>query len=289
MNIISCLEESFKEISKLIQFHNSLELNYLQNINNSSGDDIKRIDYLSNKILKKNLLSCKYVRKIGSEEENSFIETSFKDAPYLVCYDPLDGSSNIGINITTGTIFGIYAYNENNEIKSGNNLVSSGYCIYGGCTQFLLNDNKKLSFFQLNKKNKFELLVDDLKIKEKGNIYSINESNRKLWLNTKYETMVEKCIDENYTTRWIGCLVADGHRTIINGGFFAYPENYKYKKGRIRLLYEAYPFAHIFKIGGGFASNGDQDLLDVPFPENIHEKTPIVLCGKYENNIFKNL
>jgi len=289
MSIIYCLEESFKEISQLIQFQDSLELSGLQNTNNCSGDDVKKVDYLANEILKKNLLSCKCIRKIGSEEDDTLIETSFKDAPYLVCFDPLDGSSNIGVNITTGTIFGIYAYDKNNEITSGNNLISSGYCLYGGCTQFLLNNNEKLSFYQLNKENKFELLVDDLKIKEKGNIYSLNESNKKLWLNKHYETMIEKCIDQNYTSRWVASLVADGHRTLINGGFFAYPENSKNKKGKIRLLYEAYPFAHIFKIGGGFASNGYQDLLDVPFPENIHEKTPIVLCGKYENEMFKHL
>lgn len=289
MDIITCLEESFIEISHLIRTQNSLELSSLQNANNCSGDDVKKVDFLANEILKKNLLTCKSVRKIGSEEDDTLIETSYKDAPYLVCFDPLDGSSNIGVNITTGTIFGIYEYDENNKIKSGRNLVMSGYCLYGGCTQFLLNNNKKLSFYQLDKENKFVLLIDDFKMKEKGNTYSLNESNKKLWLNQDYEKMIEKCIYQNYSSRWVGSLVADGHRTLINGGFFAYPENTKNKKGKIRLLYEAYPFAHIYKIGGGYASNGYQDLLDVPFPENIHEKTPIVLCGKYENDVFQTL
>lgn len=289
MDIITCLKESFIEISHLIRTQNSLELSSLQNANNCSGDDVKKVDFLANEILKKNLLTCKSVRKIGSEEDDTLIETSYKDAPYLVCFDPLDGSSNIGVNITTGTIFGIYEYDENNKIKSGRNLVMSGYCLYGGCTQFLLNNNKKLSFYQLDKENKFVLLIDDFKMKEKGNTYSFNESNKKLWLNQDYEKMIEKCIYQNYSSRWVGSLVADGHRTLINGGFFAYPENTKNKKGKIRLLYEAYPFAHIYKIGGGYASNGYQDLLDVPFPENIHEKTPIVLCSKFENELFKNL
>jgi len=289
MDLVSLLEKSFIEISELIQYQNSLELSNLQNENNCSGDDVKKIDQLSNYILKENLSSCELIRMIGSEEEDELCETSFKNAPYLVCYDPLDGSSNIGVNITTGTIFGVYEYDENNKIKSGRNLVMSGYCLYGGCTQFLLNKDNKLSFYQLNKEKKFDLLVNDLKIKEKGNTYSLNESNKKLWSNKHYEIMIEKCIENNYTSRWVGSLVADGHRTLINGGFFAYPENSKNKKGKIRLLYEAYPFAHIFEVGGGIGSNGYQDLLDIPFPEHIHEKTPIVLCGKYENDVFQTL
>ena len=95
-------------------------------------------------------------------------------------------------------------------------------------------------------------------------------------------------INENYTTRWVGSLVADAHRTLIKGGFFAYPGNHKNNDGKIRLLYEAYPFAHIFETAGGFSSNGSECILDLPYPNNLHQKTPIISSSKYEISYFNN-
>ena len=110
MEIIKLLEKGFIQISDLIRNENSLKLSHLTESNNNSGDDVKKLDIISNDILKDILKDCSLIRKIGSEEEDELYETNFKDAPYLVCYDPLDGSSNIDVNITTGTIFSIYKY-----------------------------------------------------------------------------------------------------------------------------------------------------------------------------------
>ena len=287
MEIVKLLERGFVEIARLIRDTNSITLSNQTRSSNISGDDVKELDLLTNSILKNILLDCDLVRKIGSEEEDTLCETRFKNAPYLVCYDPLDGSSNIDVNITTGSIFCIYKYNDDGTITDGRNIVASGYSIYGGATQYLVAYNNKLQFYQYSTKNQqFDLLNDNVRIKSKGSMYSINESNKKMWLDKRYEQLVDKCIDEKYTCRWVGCMAADGHRTVIKGGIFAYPENRKDTSGKIRLLYEAYPFAHIFHIGGGFSSNGNVNILDVPFPENIHQKTPIILCGKYENDLF---
>ena len=127
MEIIKLLEKGFIQISDLIRNENSLQLSHLTESNNNSGDDVKKLDIVSNDILKDILKECSLVRKVGSEEEDELFETKFVDAPYLVCYDPLDGSSNIDVNITTGTIFCIYKYEEDGSIKNGHNIIESGY------------------------------------------------------------------------------------------------------------------------------------------------------------------
>ena len=144
-SLIKQLEKSFIEISELIQNSSSNNLeNYIEKYN-ISGDDVKQIDILSNIILKENLSKCSLIRAIGSEEEKELVYTEHNDAPYLICYDPLDGSSNIGVNITTGTIFGVYRYNEDGEILSGRSTVMAGYCLYGGATQYVIANEGKVS------------------------------------------------------------------------------------------------------------------------------------------------
>ena len=172
MEIIKLLEKGFIQISDLIRNENSLQLSHLTESNNNSGDDVKKLDIVSNDILKDILKECSLVRKVGSEEEDELFETKFVDAPYLVCYDPLDGSSNIDVNITTGTIFCIYKYEEDGSIKNGHNIIASGYCLYGGSTQYMIAYEDKLSFYQYsNISQKFYLLNDNLRIKTKGHIY----------------------------------------------------------------------------------------------------------------------
>jgi fructose-1,6-bisphosphatase I len=290
LEIMASLEKCFIHISDLIRQTNSVKLGGLADINNASGDDVKTIDIMSNDIMKETLSKCALIRTIGSEEEDGFHSTKFTDAPYLICYDPLDGSSNIDVNITTGTIFSVYAYDKHGKIADGRSIVMSGYCLYGGATQYVLSFNNNLSFYQYSAQDKsFYLLKDRLKIKEKGAIYSLNESNKKAWTDARFNKIIDLFIEQKYGARWVGSLVADAHRTLIKGGFFAYPGNSKDREGKIRLLYEAYPFAHIFHTAGGFSSDGVKSILDVPFPDKIHQKTPIVLCGKYEHDLFVNM
>lgn len=300
--LIKQLEKSFIEISELIQNSSSNNLeNYIEKYN-ISGDDVKQIDILSNIILKENLSKCSLIRAIGSEEEKELVYTEHNDAPYLICYDPLDGSSNIGVNITTGTIFGVYRYNEDGEILSGRSTVMAGYCLYGGATQYVIANEGKVSMYQykpINSKSvkinesitkKFVLIQDNLTIPEKGKIYSFNEANRNKWMDTRYQKIIDLLLEKGYSARWVGSMVADGHRTLLKGGFFSYPANSSNTTGKIRLLYEAYPFAFIFEAAGGKATNGDVPLLDIKYPKhNCHLKTPIVLCSPYEMLYFHNL
>ena len=294
--LILALEKSFKEISNLVRMHNSLDLGGLLNANNVSGDDVKELDVISNDILKHNLTQCHLVRTIGSEEEDEFCQTPYINAPYLVCYDPLDGSSNVDVNITTGTIFAVYQYDKNGKIENGRNIVMSGYCLYGGCTQYVLAYNGSVSMYQyipskhcFSFKNEFVKIHENMKIQEKGTIFSLNEAHKHKWCDKRYQPFIETMIEQKYNARWVGSMVADGHRTLIKGGFFAYPENESNLQGKIRLLYEAYPFAHIFETAGGISTDGITNILDIPYPEKLHQKTPIILSSKTEYDIFAKL
>jgi len=285
-NIIYTLKNSCIKISKLIRDSSSAELDSLSYIYNFSGDDVKQLDVMANKILKKDLLELPEIRTIGSEEEDKLIYKN-NDGLFMVCFDPLDGSSNIGVNITTGTIFAIYKY-DNGMIQNGRNIVSAGYCLYGGSTQFILATKNIVKIYQLIN-NHFNLISDKINIRGIGSIYSINESNKNIWLDKRYQKLVNDLINKNYTTRWIASLVADAHRTLIKGGIFCYPGNINHPDGKIRLLYEAYPMAYIFEQANGYSSNGKISLLDVNFPDNVHQKTPIILSSKFEFDIFNSL
>lgn len=283
--IINVLKECFIEISNKIKTTSPFDLSNTNNCINSSGDITKYLDQYSNDLIKNNLLKSKYVKAIVSEEESNLVYTSFNDAKYLVSYDPLDGSSNIDVNISIGTIFAIYEF-INNEVQSGRNIVGAGYCLYGASTQLIIATNAVDMFMLID--NNFIEVKKNLSIKNKGNIYSINESYKYIWNNQKINNLIDQLIKQNYSARWVGSLVADAHRTLIKGGIFLYPSNNKDKNGKIRVLYEAYPFAYIFEKANGKAFDGNINVLDIPFPKNIHIQTPIILSGPYEFDILYN-
>lgn len=278
--ILNEIQQACISISHEIRYSDSLDLSEVEGKCNNSGDNVKKLDLISNDILKRRLVKCKHVRMIGSEEENYLIPGSgFLNGKYFVCFDPLDGSSNISVNITTGTIFAVYEY-INDNIQSGRNLVMAGYCLYGGSTQLVVAQNT-VDIYSLEKTG-FKKTHEDWKIPTQGQYYSVNESNKHIFLDKKYNQIIETLIKKKYSSRWVGSMVADGHRTLIKGGFFSYPGNKNNPEGKIRLLYEAYPFAYIFEIAGGESSNGKINILDIPFPEKIHQKTPIILSSKME-------
>lgn len=284
--ILEIIKSSCIKISHLIKNSNSNELGSLADEYNLSGDDVKKLDLMANEILKKDLSKLSVISCLGSEEDEHLVFLN-NSGEYMVCFDPLDGSSNIDVNITTGTIFAIYRL-QNGVVKNGRNIVAAGYCLYGGSTQLIIANQEKVNMYQLIN-NQFQSINDNLKIRNMGSIYAINEANKYIWDDYRYEKLVDNLIEKNYTTRWVGSLVADAHRTIIKGGFFSYPSNKRYPEGRIRLLYEAYPFAFIFEKVGGYSSNGKINLLDVDFPNNIHQKTTIILSSKFEFDIFNTL
>ena len=278
-DIIDILKFCFKEISDKIRNNNSLILGDMTESLNKSGDNCKNLDIIANNIIKNALEKCKSVKNIISEEEDEIIELN-KEGKYMVCYDPLDGSSNIDINVGTGTIFSIF---DSGNIKSGRNILLAGYCIYSSSTQLVLCENSKVNMYQLID-NEFKLIRENIEVPLRGNIYAINTSYKYQWLEHCYDSnFISELIKKKYNMRWTGSLVLDAHRLLLNGGFFAYPKNNNNSFGKIRLIYEAFPIAYILSCAGGFAITLYDHILKMRFPkDDIHEKIEIRLFSEEE-------
>jgi fructose-1,6-bisphosphatase I len=273
----SCLN-----ISNLLKETNLIDLGKEISVN-SSGDNMKKLDYDSNNILFNNLKKLNCIKTIISEEIDE-MKLINKNGKYLVGYDPLDGSSNIDSNISVGTIFSVFEYDENDFIKNGKNIVLAGYCIYGPTNIMVIANNENVRLYQYQGKWN---LIDIKLLPEQGKIYAINESNKYKY-NNYINKYINKLIKKGYTARWVGSLVADVHRTLIKGGVIIYPLNKSSPFGRIRLVYEAYPIAFIFeKLGGKSLSYDNKSILEEDFPyNNIHRKVPIYYFGKKEFELF---
>lgn len=294
-SILDTIKKCCIEISILIRQGDSISgLAKDMHLVNGAGDNVKKLDLIANEILKEHLLECQHVRTIGSEEEAHFVSSEYTNGDYLVCFDPLDGSSNIDVNITVGTIFAIYRYSKTGTISSGRDIVMAGYCLYGGSTQLVVADSfsKQTKMYSLLRDTDFMLMEPNLKIPASGKIYSVNESNKHIYIDERMGTLIEWLIKEKRTARWVGSLVADAHRTLIKGGFFAYPGNWDNPNGKLRLLYEVYPFAFIFDIAGGCSSAGGDGrcILDIPFPrDDPHYKTSTYLSSPEEMKMLKQI
>jgi len=284
MSILDNIKVACCQISNLLTSGNCLQLGSKISVNNSCGDEVKKLDVLSNDIMKEALLNHPDIRAIGSEEDEDIIYTENKDGKYFVSFDPLDGSSNIKFNISVGTIFCVFEYKDG-QIESGRNIVMAGYAIYGFNTLLVTTTDNGLDIYLLNN-NRFEKISEGYRMPISGNIYAINESNKYRWLDNRIQKYVDLLINDKKTVRWIGCMVTDVHRTLIKGGLFAYPLDSKSPKGRLRLIYEAYPMAYIFQCAGGYSSNENKNILDIKFPEDIHSRTSVMLFSKKEYEQF---
>lgn len=304
--IFTAIKDGIRDIANLMRKSNPYQLSSHIGSNNISGDKVKSLDIESNIIMKHYLAQCSCIRFLASEEDDNAILVNQKGS-YFVSFDPLDGSSNIDSNITTGTIYCVFKYNNNNEIKNGRQIVMAGYSVYGGSTLIVNSLNDQVQFLglipemnrvQLNDgsdrwvvldpaNDKWVVLNNDYKMKSNGNMYAINESNKYRY-DSSINQYIGTLINNNYTARWVGSLVADVHRTIIKGGIVMYPQNTKNPNGRIRLLYEAYPMAYVMRGVGGLSYDGFANLLDADFPleNNIHMKTPIYFGSEQEMQLL---
>lgn len=287
--IVTALLESCRNISSIIRESNPLELSLEIGENNSSGDHIKALDIISHNILFDQIKNCAGVYGIISEEhENLYCVDPHGD--YIVAFDPIDGSSNIEFNITTGTIFAIYKINEEKNIISGKDVVCAGYCLYGGITEFVYTDPvvKKVHMIKLSAKNKnYDINITTPK---KGKCISVNFVNKNDWIDDDLQKNINVLINEGYNMRYVGSMVADVHRVIMSGGIFLYPASKKYRDGKLRMYYEVYPLAHIIDITGGYSFNSStrENILDMKAPSDIHASVPVIFASLYERNLFIN-
>jgi len=263
---------------------------------NVQGEDVKKLDVFANNQFMGVLqhgISC---AGIGSEELDEFVsfdDDVSKNSKYVCLFDPLDGSGNIDVNISIGTIFGIYRRvsdrgtlaRREDFLQKGRNQVAAGYIVYGSSTMLVYATRRGVNGFTLDPSiGEFCLSHPDIKCPSNGKIYSVNHGNF-----FQYDEGVKKYINQcqnktkedggPYTQRYIGSMVADVHRNLIKGGIFMYPGTTDKPKGKLRLLYECNPFAFIMEVAGGKATDGKHSILDI-VPTELHQRTPFFAGSK---------
>ncbi len=255
---------------------------------NVQGEAQQKLDVYANNVFKDMLRSGGECRAIASEEDDDIVilDGPGYDAKYLVAMDPLDGSSNIDVNVSIGTIFSIYRRkNFDGELKAdeflrhGTEQIAAGYVIYGSSTMLVYTSGKGVNGFTLDPSiGEFCLSHPDMKIPDSGKIYSINEGNL-LSCSEGVQAYIKECREEGLTARYIGSLVADFHRNLLKGGIYIYPANTKSPNGKLRLLYECNPLAMIAEEAGGMASDGCSRIMDLDTVE-LHQRVPYFIGSK---------
>lgn len=263
---------------------------------NTAGDRVHLLDEEADEVLVELLGSLGHFGLLVSEERDTVVATQsdHQDANYVVAFDPLDGSSNIGSNIPVGTIFSILRKKEASRganvddfLQPGRSIVAAGYSVYGAKTSFVYSVGEGVHGFTLDPGiGEFLLTAEKIETPVKGSIFSANEGNSAYWSREIHRFVDElKRVDPErgtpYTSRYVGSLVADFDRNLKKGGIFLYPADAKHPKGRLRLLYECMPLAFIADQAGGRALNGTVDLLDT-VPTDIHQRSAFIAGGKFE-------
>ncbi len=260
---------------------------------NIQSEKQQKLDVYANEKFINTLVNRNIVCGIASEEEQTFISINSNDKnnqnKYVVLIDPLDGSSNIDVNVSVGTIFSIYRRKSKigtevsieDFLQSGRFQVAAGYIIYGTSTMLFYTTGNGVNGFTLNPAiGTFYHSHLNIQIPKNGNIYSINEGNY-LQFPDYVKKYIKFCQEEEgerpFTSRYIGSLVSDFHRNMIKGGIFLYPQTAKNPNGKLRLLYECNPIAFICEQAGGLAINGEKNILDIE-PKELHQRTPFY-CG----------
>lgn len=260
---------------------------------NIQGEDQQKLDVYANETFIQTLINREIVCGIASEENDDFITISGKNNDnknkYVVLMDPLDGSSNIDVNVSVGTIFSIYRrvtpigtpVTSEDFLQPGNKQVAAGYIIYGTSTMLVYTTGCGVNGFTLNPAlGSWYLSHPDMKFPENGSIYSMNEGNY-VHFPQGVKKYIKYCQEEKddrpYTSRYIGSMVSDIHRNMIKGGIFIYPKSSKANNGKLRLLYECNPMAFIVEQAGGKATDGFNRIMDIQ-PKELHERAPF-FCG----------
>ena len=259
---------------------------------NADGDIQKPLDIISDEIIL-NFLKKSPAAGYASEEQEGYIDLK-NNNNFIVFADPLDGSSNIDVNVSIGTIFSIMSKNklplEKAFIQNGNHQKSSGFFVYGPQTTLFITVGVGTSLFALNEiQGKFILIKDNITIPETTTEFAINAAYKRFWDSTtlKYITECQNgesgSRNKNFGMRWVGSLVADASRIFNRGGIFLYPSDmrHKYKNGRLRLTYEANPIAFLVEQANGAATDGHKNILDLEVNE-LHQRSPLIFGSKEE-------
>jgi fructose-1,6-bisphosphatase I len=257
---------------------------------NIQGEWVRKLDDYANDefmaVLRRGI-SCAGMASEELDDFACFDEDLCNQSKYVVVLDPLDGSSNIDVNISIGTIFGVYCRisetgspcRSDDFLQKGRNLIAAGYIIYGSSTMLVYATRRGVNGFTLDPSiGEFTISHPDIKCPLTGTVYSVNQGNYHA-----YNDRVRQYIDDcqlrpttgalPFSLRYTGTMVADMHRNLLNGGIFLYPSTNAHQNGKLRLVYECNPFAFILEMAGGRATDGNKNILDIK-PEGLHQRTP---------------
>ena len=264
---------------------------------NVHGEKVKKLDMFAHDMLIKAMDHGGHFCVMASEEEEDIIHipSPYKVGKYVLLFDPLDGSSNIDVNISIGTIFSIYKRvsppgkpgTVNDVLQKGMHQIAAGYVVYGSSTILVYSTGHGVHGFTLDPSfGEFLLSHQNIRIPKKSKIYSINEGNYKYWhpgLKKYIKYLQEEDIptERPYSSRYVGSMVADIHRSLLYGGIFMYPADSRNSMGKLRLMYECNPMAYIIEAAGGRASNGKQRILELK-PSSLHERNPVFIGSEYD-------
>ena len=252
---------------------------------NVQGEIVQRLDSASSDIFVETLSRCGQVAAIGCEEiERPVIVEGDVANGFIVLMDPLDGSSNIDVAVSIGSIFGVWqknpgeVVNDDSLLRPGNQQVAALYVVYGSSTVLVLATEDNVQGFTLDSESRsFAMTHPNVRIPEQCPYYSTNEGNNKVLDSPTQQAIT--MLRNKYSQRYVGSLVADFHRNLLKGGIFAYPADTNRKEGRLRLMYEANPLGYVVEQAGGAASTGYERILDI-IPKELHQRTPLILGNK---------
>ena len=266
---------------------------------NVQGEIQKKLDIIANEVLIEANEWGGHLAAMASEEMDSIyvVPNRYPQGEYLLLFDPLDGSSNIDVNVSIGTIFSVLlkpeghpGVQESDFLQPGNKQVAAGYCIYGPQTTLVLTVGDGVAMFTLDREQgSFILTQENLRIPPDTKEFAINMSNKRHW-DAPVTRYIDECLagtegprDKDFNMRWIASMVTDVHRILTRGGIFMYPWDKREpnKPGKLRLMYEANPMAFLIEQAGGMATNGRQRILDLQ-PTKLHERVAVVLGSKNE-------
>ncbi len=296
--LLNDIATACKKISHLVNQGDLIGLLGNADSENVQGEVQKKLDVITNNIMVDALSWNGHLAGMASEEVDSLIRIpkQYPKGKYLALFDPLDGSSNIDLNLTVGSIFSILRCREGVEpempdfLRKGSEQVCAGFVLYGPSTIMVLTTGHGVNGFTLDQEvGEFYLTHPDMRIPEDASEFAINMSNQRFW-EPPVKRYVDECVQgkegprgKNFNMRWIASLVAEVYRILMRGGVFMYPYDHKApsKPGRLRLLYEANPMAFIVEQAGGACSTGRERIMDIK-PQEIHQRVPLILGSKNE-------
>lgn len=297
--LLNDIVSACKQISHLVNRSGIIGIGGVAGTENVQGEVQKELDIITNDVMVDHLKWTGHLAAMASEEIEQIIKipSQYPKGKYLIAFDPLDGSSNINVNVSVGTIFsilrcpdGVKEPTVEDFMQKGTEQVCAGFCVYGPCTMMILTTGHGVNGFTLDRDvGEFILTHPDMTIPEDTAEFAINMSNQRFW-EPAVQRYVEECVqgvdgvrEKNFNMRWLASMVAEVYRVLTRGGIFMYPIDSKIAQqgGKLRLMYEANPMSFIVEQAGGMSSTGYQRIMDIK-PEGIHQRVPVILGSKNE-------